>query len=267
MQMTVFQMKAKMGSCAFCHAKFHVDLVDRKNSEDIMYDNVARRAFHLTCPPEIMPQPNTTRENTSGDIQFKAGIENKNIEVQRQDLTNVKTKTDVIESQVLPEILNLFDAKFAIPCELEGEKTHLSIRVATRKNGKFVGSRVIQAHFGRHDGRQFIPVAYIPKDGNKMFYYRSFLNETEMPENKKEVVRQAIKMLLEGTENAAYALEYARVCRRCWHCNLPLINVRTLEQLNEHKGMGPVCWNKYPELRDRVPDAALYTKPTSIIYR
>jgi hypothetical protein len=183
----------------------------------------------------------------------------------RKNIMATATKTDVVESQVLPDLAVLFDGKFSIPVKMkDGTDTHVSIRIDTRKAGhKFAGSRRIRAHFGRHDGKEFIDVAYIPVN-SKLRWYHSFQYESELTAEKKDIIRKAIDMLLTGKENAEYAMEYARICRRCWHCNKDLTSLDTLQKINEYKGMGPVCFKKYPALRDRISADAVAAKPTWI---
>src|SRR6266702_4339032 len=144
-------MKAKFGACAFCHRLFIV------NEEDIHYDPNARKAFHLACPPVVTPRYSASNQQP---------------EAQRKNIMFTKTKTELIESQVLPDITKLFDGKFAIPCQLKDHtNTHLSLRIDTvKKDKKYAGSRKIRVHFGRHDGQKFIDVAFIPLGGRLTYY-------------------------------------------------------------------------------------------------
>lgn len=240
----MIRMIAKNGKCAFCHKFFIV------GRETIIYDPNLHKAFHEGCPNQVIQEPKQQNILPPPPPLIP----------QRQNIMSVKTKTDHIESQVLPDLTLLFDGKFAIPCQLkDGTQTHLSLRIDTVKEGyKYAGSRRIRVHFGRHDGQKFIDVSFITTD-NRYIEYKSFKYETEMTDEKKNIVREAVKLLLQGQENAVYALEYARICRRCWHCNMDLTNIHTLEQLEKHSGLGPVCYKKYPHLRNRIDQTVIET--------
>lgn len=275
------RMIAKLGSCAFCHKNFIV------NQEEILYSKEQRRAWHLGCPPIEMPRqprsssapkptelPKPAHRIQDTEDHPKAEIESISNDVSalasqhttwRPNIMTTQVKTDVVESQVLPDLAQLFDGKFSIPVKMkDGTETHVSVRIDTRKaDHKFAGSRRIRAHFGRHDGKEFIDVAYIPVNG-RIRWYHSFQHQSELTAEKKDIVRKAVELLLAGKENAEYAMEYARICKRCWHCNKDLTSLDTLQKINEYRGLGPICYKKYPLLRNRITSEAIASQPTWI---
>src|SRR5215471_5452445 len=100
---------AKLGSCAFCHHDFKV------NQEEILYDPNRRRAWHQGCPPIEMPKQSrdSSEHKTSESIKNAQSTPVTELPhsdlataetTYRQNIMTTKTKTDLVESQVLPDL-------------------------------------------------------------------------------------------------------------------------------------------------------------------
>lgn len=240
---------ARFGWCQHCHKKFE------PNIDRIKLHKRSKKAYHLNC--EATPLPWSEKKQT---IENAASTET----TSRKSIQSVKTKTDIIESQVLSDVSKLFDGRFTIPCKLNNEETYLTVSITTAKaHHKYPGSRLIKIHFGRHDKKLFIRAAFITTKG-EFHYYKSFNEETDLSADKKRIAKAAIQMLLTGQENEVYALEFARICKECWHCGKPLINDHTLQMIEQWKGLGPVCHKKYPELANRITEETKKVRPTML---
>lgn len=232
----MIKMRAKFGSCAFCHVQF-----DIQNQEEILYDNIVRRAFHLGCPNVIIEQEQPVQEKAF--IQPNEMLAQKQVAF-RQSLQHVKTKTNTAEAYIVPELAKLYDGKFSIPIGQTNE--HVTVHIYTQKeHSNFPGSRTVRVHYGRHNHKEFVKCGFITTQGQFRFY-KEWRN-SELDQQQRKIALAAVKLVLEGETNAEFALTYAKISKNCWRCGKDLYDPHTIDHLEETFGLGPSCFLQMKE--------------------
>lgn len=216
------------GTCAFCHEAFAQGTLFQYNYE-------TKQGYHRDCPAVSTPLLSPP---------------SRHIETHRTDITSAPLKTLDAQAHLLPQVINLFDGRFSIEYVLNGVHRHVVVWVKTRSKGRYIGSRWIRVHFGQHKGSEYINCAFITVDGTLVFL-RSFLHDPDLDAERRNAAIAAVKVLATGKENAQYAMNYAKLSQRCWHCEKVLTNVHTLNDIERTNGLGPVCFKKYPLLAQK----------------
>jgi hypothetical protein len=166
--------------------------------------------------------------------------------VGRKDISNVDVKTIEAMSYNVPKLIDLFDGRFTIPFLWKGDPTkrHITLWITTKgKDSKYPGSRRIRVLHGRDNEREYVDVAYITVGGKLCFL--NLDNDATFSQKKIVVLRSAVKLLAEGSEQDKYGMCYALISRKCWRCGRTLTNPETLKLKS---GLGPIC-DKYVEGR------------------
>jgi len=250
--MNIRTIKAQFpGTCSFCHEPF-------AKGDMFQYNYEFKVGYHAGCP--IVTTPLLQRVLSTPVIQTPLPM----IETHRDDITSAPLKTLDAQAHLLPQVIDLFDGRFSIEYVLKnGTRRHIVVWIKTRKKGQYVGSRWIRVHFGQHKGTEYVHCAFITVEG-KLVFLRSFTQDPELDAERKAAAIAAVQVLVTGKENAQYAMNYAKMSQRCWHCEKVLTNIRTLHDIEKNGGMGPVCVKKYPKLVDRVRDACRQGQPSVI---
>lgn len=206
------------GTCEFCKERFH-------QGEQFLYDPEQRKGFHLGCPCI------TTQLKRNNHIAATTT---------RENIADIHVKTRDVQSHVLPQLIELFDGKFSVPCEYDGIKEHVTVWLKTLgKHTHFPGSRSIRVHCGQHDKKEFVRYAYITVEG-QFRQYKEW-QTSEITGKRREAVIAAVDLVLHGTNNVQLGIEYAKISSKCWRCGKDLTDPNTIQNLEITHGLGPEC--------------------------
>lgn len=248
MNTQIIQMGAKFQStCLFCGEKIEI------NQEFFWYKDT-KEGFHITCPPiKIYEQ---TKYNKAAIIQTAFTNETK---LYKPNIEYAPVKTNIVQAHLLPDLIKLFDGRFTIEYENQNKTKsgYVVVWMKTRTAEPYIGSRRIRVHIVRTEGKRYVDAAYITKDG-KLVFRRGFIESVEFDDEQKKSAMEAVKVVVSGQNNDAYAMNYAMITNHCWHCNLPLTNPDTLRK---YKFMGPVCYKNHPEDREKIRENIQKPKP------
>jgi hypothetical protein len=244
------RIKRKPDYKSYC-AFDHMPIVDN----ELWYERDARKTYHIGCPPiELEPRfsPKSPAAITYDMKQHQNEYPQKPIQTYRERVQEQEVKTLDVKSYLLPKVTELYDGKFCVPIMYsDGTHGHAVVWMKTmNKDAKYPGSRRVRVHLGRHNGSEFIDAAYITAKG--YFNWSKSFASAELEGERRKAAMSAVELVVKGIENSQLAIAYAKLARKCFHCNRDLTAEVTLKHIDETGGLGPYCFKHYPQLANTV---------------